>query len=368
MMEGLLIVRQNAEVHEGIKALLASIRLMRKEGAQAAGPDRPKAYKPKVERPRDESAAAANERRSATVFRLLHERPMSSDTGRSPQIEAALEETVNFKIEPQSLPSALVLLASKFHIPVVLDHWALRNAKFDVKPVQVKLKVSGLTLRDTLDLILANQPLGFEIRHGTLMVSTLEAISDDRETVVYDCRDLISLPSLDQFPSVQSHPAARNGGVFGGAGGGVFQAPPDPAKPALGAPADPQKPAEKAPPAAAPPAAALVSKFDSKIDDSRRLPLIRTIVSTVGDSWNEDSTSITEFDGLVIVRQSPIMHERIKRLLADIGRMRDNGAFASFAKEYEAEVSNRSASPLNRAVQSPTREHHPAAALPASAK
>ena len=39
------------------------------------------------------------------------------------------------EIEPQSLQNALDLLASKFRVPVVLDQWALRDAKIDVKPL-----------------------------------------------------------------------------------------------------------------------------------------------------------------------------------------------------------------------------------------
>jgi hypothetical protein len=353
-MGGLLIVRQNVGVHERIKALLASIRLMRKEGAQPVAQDQ--ADKPKVEKPTngngasaratdahpkpsDESAAAVKERRSAT-----HERPMSSDAGRYPRIEAALEETVNFKIEPQPLQKALNLLSSKFHVPVVLDQRALRDAKVDLKQLEVKLDVSSLTLRDTLDLILATQALGFEIRHGSLMVSTVERISSNREAVVYDCRDLTLVRSLDHIPGVRSVPATQNrgaidGGLFGG--GGTFQAPPDPARPAPAAPGIPQKPAEKAPPAAAPSAAAPAAMASSKIEDSRRLPLIRTIVSGIGDSWNEENTSITEFDGLLVVRQSQPVHHKIKTLLADIRRMRADGAFASFAKEYELEATKR---------------------------
>src|SRR5580700_11901925 len=74
--------------------------------------DKPKVQKPPVHRPTtssppfapatdsgqeqsNEPAAAAKERRSASVFRLLRDHPLSSDTGRTAQIEAALEETVD---------------------------------------------------------------------------------------------------------------------------------------------------------------------------------------------------------------------------------------------------------------------------------
>jgi hypothetical protein len=92
--------------------------------------------------------------------------------------------------------------------------------------------------------------------------------------------------------------------------------------------------------------------------------LIKTIIAATGDSWDERSTTITEFGGLLVVRQSPLVHDKIKSLLADIRRMRADGAFASFAKDYEAEAkrreaedSHRSANSSNGALQpSPTGE------------
>jgi hypothetical protein len=69
--------------------------------------------------------------------------------------------------------------------------------------------------------------------------------------------------------------------------------------------------------------------------------LIQTIIAATGDSWDEGSTSITEFGGLIVVRQSPPVHDTIKTLLADIHRIRADGAFASFAKDYEAEAKRR---------------------------
>jgi hypothetical protein len=292
-----------------------------------------------------DNAAAAKERRSANLFRLAHERPLSSDDGRHPQIEAALDETVNFKIEPQPLQDALELLAARFHITILLDNKSLDDASADTRQ-EVSLNAPGITLRDTLDLILSKAAvaLSFEIRRGTLMVSTVDSIDSHRRVVVYDCRDLALLPTLDRLPADKSDPATRNrgatgGGAFGGGGGGVFQAAPDAAKPAEAARSVPQRPADKAPAGGAPPPAAAVPP--SKTEAPPRLPLVQTIISATVDSWDDEDTSITELGGLIVVRQSPLVHEAIKDLLADIRRMRVDGAFASFAKEYEAEAKKR---------------------------
>jgi hypothetical protein len=74
-----------------------------------------------------------------------------------------------------------------------------------------------------------------------------------------------------------------------------------------------------------------------------RLPLIQTIVST-GEpgSWQE-GTSISEVDGLLVIRQNPFEHARIKRLLASIRLMRKDGAFAALSDQYNAEAKKRAA-------------------------
>jgi hypothetical protein len=149
----------------------------------------------------DEAAAAAKQRRSADVFRRIHEHPLSSDAGRTARIESALDETVNFKIEPQSFREALQLLAGNFHIPILIDQKALDDANVDTSQ-EVKLNAPGVTLRETLELLLSNpaSPLGIEIRHGTLMVSTIDQINEHMQVVVYDCRDLAHCARSITFP------------------------------------------------------------------------------------------------------------------------------------------------------------------------
>jgi hypothetical protein len=93
----------------------------------------------------------------------------------------------------------------------------------------------------------------------------------------------------------------------------------------------------------------------------------------MGESWDEGA-SITEFGGLVVVRQSPLVHDRIKDLLGDIRRMRSDGAYASFAKVYDTEAKSReeairSPNETKRIQQSPrAAERNEAPAEPARAK
>ncbi len=298
---------------------------------------------------------AARERRSASVFRLLHERKLSSDTGRDTRIEIALEEPVDFKIEPQSLRNALDLLATKFRIPITIDRIAFEDANVDLGK-EVSLNAPGISLRDTLELLFESMrtPLGHQIRHATLMISTVEKVNEDPPVVVYDCRDLVLVGTLEPCTAE----VAGNGAICGGGmgGGGMFQAPPEPvnapnvpqkptarAAPDSGVPAKPRPPqAVPGGPAAPPPVPAPnVVKQPAPARPARPLPIVRTIREALGpESWDEGAT-ITELGGLIVVRQSPRNHDKIKELLADIRRMRASGAFASFAKEYEAEIKRR---------------------------
>jgi len=76
------------------------------------------------------------------------------------------------------------------------------------------------------------------------------------------------------------------------------------------------------------------------------IPLIR-VIKYAGDpeDWegeNGAGPKITEIGGLLVVNQNPIVHEQIKRILADLRRMRKEGAFAAFDNAQSAPVANTS--------------------------
>ena len=57
----------------------------------------------------------------------------------------------------------------------------------------------------------------------------------------------------------------------------------------------------------------------------------------LSDVWDEE-TSISELGGLLIVRQNPRVHERVKALLASIRLMKTDGAFAAVSDQADAEA------------------------------
>jgi hypothetical protein len=71
----------------------------------------------------------------------------------------------------------------------------------------------------------------------------------------------------------------------------------------------------------------------------RSIPLIRVIVSVTGQAnWADDEAdpqhTIVEFGGLLVVRQTQAVQGKIREVLADIRRMKKEGAFASFDGDH----------------------------------
>jgi len=145
------------------------------------------------------------------------------------------------------------------------------------------------------------------------MISTIDRINDDLTVVVYDCRDLVNLATLDPGTPVDKMQAEKEEKVKpqgGGLGSGT----------------------------------AVAKKHHSEEANdrsARRLPLIQTIIASAAPgAWPEDAT-ISEVGGLLVIRQNPFEHDRIKRLLASIRLMRKEGAFAALSDQYDAEAKKR---------------------------
>jgi hypothetical protein len=244
--------------------------------------------------------------------------PLSSDVGQDPKIEAALDSTTDFTVEPEPLKDAVEWFASRYQIPVMLDDKALKDAGIH-RSAQVRLSIAGLTVRQALTLMLRQlpQPLGFDIQNGVLRITTLEKIREHRIVVVYDCRDLVRLRSI--------YPAANSGmGQKEMTSQKIMDAAVSGSLDAGSARAEETKPFAGGPPELSAP----------------EIPLIR-VIRYAGDvdDWIEDEgtgPSVTELGGLLVVNQNPMVHEQIKRILADLRRMKQAGAFESLENEHHS--------------------------------
>jgi hypothetical protein len=299
------------------RALRGPEQIVAQENTKA---EKPKAAKPKLERSKGEPAPPAKPAASgkshgtparphpaAGVKYLPVDHPLSSDQARQTAVEAriteALDQPIDFNIEPQALKDAIDFIAARYQIPILLEMKSLDDANVDVT-TEVKLAAPGIPLRDALQLIFGqlSSPLNYDVTHGVLMIATEEKIKDHLETIVYDCRDLIALPALsgivttDRTPTEEPPPT----GATSGAG---FQVP--------------NAPKGK-------------KGHDEKARDgvTHNPPFLRMVISATGTEFWDEDTSISELGGLLIVRQNPRMHDRIKALLASIRLMRKDGAFA----------------------------------------
>jgi hypothetical protein len=265
---------------------------------------------------------------------IVVDHPLSSDVGQNPRIEAALDATTDFMIDPQPLKEAIEFIAQRFHIPVLFDTRTLEDASIDTS-TEVKLPTVGLKLRQMLTLLFQQlpQPLGFDVQDGVLRISTIEAIRQNTYVVVYDCRDLIHLSSIYPGAGFQTQTRQQSGAM--GGGGGVFSADPEPIDISQKGAASSGKSQQKANPSAKPTCAAA------------EIPLIR-VIRYAGDAndWQDEEgggPKVTEIGGLLVVNQNSMVHEQIKRILADLRRMRTEGAFATLETPRTAVPSKPSA-------------------------
>jgi hypothetical protein len=303
----------------GPEQILAQERSKAEEPkADKSKPEKPKAEKPKREKhPRQ--GTGVTRRPSGPQNGVLPpasavpvppsglDHPLSSDVVQRSKVEAriveALAHAVDFVVEPQSLKESLDFIAARYQIPIVIDQKGIEDANVDMSS-EVRGNAPGIAMHELLDLLLGQlaTPLGYDIQHGVLMISTVDKINEHMETVVYDCRDLISIASLeapvgaDQKQADISGQGAKNG-----------------------------------------------SSKKASDQAGRRPPFIQMLISGTGkEVWDEEA-SISELGGLMIVRQNPRVHERIKRLLASIRLMRKEGAFASLQAQSDLEARKHAA-------------------------
>lgn len=238
------------------------------------------------------------------------EHPLSSDLARQTKAEAriteALNQAVDFVIEPQPLKDSLDFIAARYQIPILTDLKALEDANVDLT-AEVRLNTPGVSLRDALQLLLGQMsaPLGYDVVHGVMMISTVEKINEHLETIVYDCRDLVKLPALQATTGGDRERADEGSPATPPTGGGALGSTHPNAKNAA---------AERKRDRGAP-----------------KPPFIQMVISATGTEFWDEGTSASELGGLLIVRQNPRVHERIKALLASIRLMKKDGAFAGLA-------------------------------------
>jgi general secretion pathway protein D len=219
----------------------------------------------------------ANKRSADPVIKL------AKPPGPEATLEERLEAKGTFHVEELPLKEFVVALEGALDTSVVLATKKLEEAAINVEtPVTYTLK--NVRMKTALRLILGELGLTYVFHDNVLMITTPEDAGVQLVTRVYDCRDLMKLPS----------PVRKAKRMETGRSPSEIGAPGIPAK-------GPEKKDEIGP--------------DGGYDVS---DLIEAITGTIAsDSWDNvgGPGSISDFKGLVTMTQTQEVHEQIESLL-----------------------------------------------------
>jgi hypothetical protein len=169
---GLVIISQSEEIHEQIEHLLIVLRQARRE--QLAQADKKTA---------GDDAKGAPQRETVS---LLVEPP--AETAARKRIEAALASETSFNFVETPLSDVAETIAKQHGINVVLDVRALTDIGI-AADTPVTRKLSGISLRSALRLLLAELDLTYVMRDEVLRITTPEHSDHELTTRVYKVED-----------------------------------------------------------------------------------------------------------------------------------------------------------------------------------
>jgi hypothetical protein len=164
---------------------------------------------------------------NAQVWRALTERrkkwsqvDLRSESKPEQRISEALDQQVDFNIEPQSLKDALDFIAARYQIAIVPDTKSLEDANVDMS-AEVHGSYPGIKLRNLFKLLLEqmSQPLTYVIEDEVLKITTVDKANEKLSIRMYPVGDLIMGPQ--QLQALAGAGGGGLGGGTGGAGGGL---------------------------------------------------------------------------------------------------------------------------------------------------
>ena len=270
-------------------ALIATLSPFSPAAAQEETPGRRKAA-----RSVDEFVKQADGK-PAAEHKIVLDQPLDQKIS----TEERLEAKVSFHADGAMLRDFPASLEKVLNTSVVLVAKKLEEASINGDtPLSYHFK--NVTVRTGLRLILREAGLTYVICDNVIQITTPEDASAHPVTRVYDCRDLLKVPTAVKRNPIAWHPSQGLGGA-----------------PAITQPGDPSSQAEKTAspevgtPKKTPPKSVILDR-DYTIDD-----LIEIITSNVHpDSWDFNGPEhLLDFKGLVVVTQTEEVHEDIEKLL-----------------------------------------------------
>ena len=156
-----LVVSQTADVHEELTVLLRSLRAIERQAALGNGGVQPVACFLTPEE------AAAKE-----------------------AVERALQRKVSLQYDAAPLDGIARQVADLAGVPVQIDRKALEDLGIGTD-APVSFRVSNVSLRSALNLMLRNLDLTYEIRDEVLLITTPEVTDNSLTTTIYPVADLV---------------------------------------------------------------------------------------------------------------------------------------------------------------------------------
>ncbi len=107
----------------------------------------------------------------------------------------ALKQKTSLEFVETPLKDVLDYLSKKHRIPIQMDPSGLKDVGCD-PDTQVKCKLSGISLRSALEIMLDELQLKWSIHHDVLMITTLQKAEGEEYlyTKCYDVSDLLAFP------------------------------------------------------------------------------------------------------------------------------------------------------------------------------
>lgn len=218
------------------------------------------------------------------------------------------------KLELEQVPlnDALDLIAEKTATDIVLVRPYIEDLGIDTSnPISIRIRNTPITARTALDLILRPMKLGYTIRDGIIFVGSPD---DATDVQVYNCRDLLPATAWD-------HTQGQGGTGMPGTGS---MAPPGGAPAAL--PGDGMMM-----PSGMGGFGGMGGPVRPSASSSEGESLISTITATVAaPTWSDagGQGAITEFKGLLVIKQTQAIHREVRQLLEKIREAGNDGTGA----------------------------------------
>jgi len=218
------------------------------------------------------------------------------------KVEQVLSRKIAVEFVDTPLTDAILFIKHTTNVPFFLDTKSLQVTGVAIdSPVSIQFGPDTVTLRTILELILEPLQLGYTIRGGIIYITTVNRAN---EIVVYNVRDLLTdfsglggaMPGMaamggaasadPNMPGVGSFGPAGGHGLAGGEGAMFGHLPRS------------------------------KGEVCFKLSETPSLPVVvAAMIEPASWETNGGSGNITQYNGLMVVKNSQTVHAKIRRLL-----------------------------------------------------